>query len=404
MTADEMKSLLESQLKDFGSAYAKSEDVAKQLKAIEDKLPTMDVKSMSDSLAKLEEIATKQGEMITAMKSDAGLPKKDIIKEALTAKKDEISGIQSRKGQVIDLLEVKAVADVTLANGSLTSALSSLYGVINSDEVNDIRLRSPFIEEFATVTSTNKGTFSYTDFKPKEGDVTDVLEGASKPQLDFTWVTTPLTPVKAAGYEVLSDESLTDIPQLEGIAKDYLLRKYLLKRQSTILDTVIASAPAFSAATWTGTKKATPNLYDAIVACTNQIQTAANYTDDVEFNPNVCFLNPADLNALRIKQSADNYVFPQLNSMSEGTVNGIRLVAKSSIPAGKILIGDFTKLNVVNYVNYAVSMGWINDQYIKNMITMLGEGRFYNYIRTLDKLAFVYDDIADVIAGITVAP
>lgn len=49
-------------------------------------------------------------------------------------------------------------------------------------------------------------------------------------------------------------------------------------------------------------------------------------------------------------------------------------------------------------------MGWINDQYIKNMITMLGEGRFYNYIRTLDKLAFVYDDIADVIAGITVAP
>ena len=76
MTADEMKSLLESQLKDFGSTYAKSEDVAKQLKAIEDKLPTMDVKSMSDSLAELKEIATKQGEMIIAMKSDAGSQKK----------------------------------------------------------------------------------------------------------------------------------------------------------------------------------------------------------------------------------------------------------------------------------------------------------------------------------------
>lgn len=352
-----------------------------------------------DSITKLTTIMEAQG---LELKKLAELKKvsPNMLAEAFKAKEAELKSLPNRKGQMVDIFEQKAAADITTANGTLASALSALFGAINSDELNDIRLRMPFIEEYATVTNTNKGAFAYTDFKPKEGDVAIVLEGEEKPKLDFTWVTTPLAPIKAAGYEVLSDEALTDIPQLQGIAERYLMRKYLLKRQSIIIAYVITQAQAFVPGTWAGEKKVLPNLYDAIVAATNQIQLAANHTDDVEYLPNVAFLNPADMNALRIKQDAKVYVFPQLNQVAEGTLIGIKLIAKATIPVGKILIGDFTKLNIVNYVNYAVSMGWINDQFIHNMITMVGEGRFYTYIRTLDKLAFIYDDIANVLAGI----
>jgi hypothetical protein len=368
-------------------------------KQFTEKMETLGLKE--DSITKLTEIMEAQGlelKKLTELKSASP----NMLAEAFKAKETELKSLPNRKGQMVEIYEQKAVADITTANGTLASALSALFGLINSDEINDIRLRMPFIEEYATVTNTNKGTFAYTDFKPKEGDVTIVAEGAIKPKLDFNWVTTPLTPIKAAGYEVLSDEVLTDVPQLQGIAESYLMRKYLLKRQSIIIDYVITQAQAFGPGTWTGDKKATPNLYDAIVAATNQIQLAANYTDDVEYLPNVVFLNPADVNALRIKQDERIYVFPQLNQVAEGTLVGIKVIAKASIPVGKILIGDFTKLNIVNYVNYAVSMGWINDQFIHNMITMVGEGRFYTYIRTLDKLAFIYDDIANILAGIEV--
>lgn len=34
-------------------------------------------------------------------------------------------------------------------------------------------------------------------------------------------------------------------------------------------------------------------------------------------------------------------------------------------------MGDFMKLNIVDYVRYSVRIGWINDQFIKNLFTML---------------------------------
>ena len=66
-----------------------------------------------------------------------------------------------------------------------------------------------------------------------------------------------------------------------------------------------------------------------------------------------------------------------------------------------MLIGDFTKLEVINYIDYAVKIGWINDDFIKNQFVMLGEGRFFVLVRELDKLAFIYDDVATIITGIT---
>jgi len=62
-----------------------------------------------------------------------------------------------------------------------------------------------------------------------------------------------------------------------------------------------------------------------------------------------------------------------------------------------------TKYNVVNYVPFSVRIGWINDQFITNKFTMVGESRYFQYVKNLDQAAFVYDDIATVKAAITAA-
>lgn len=309
------------------------------------------------------------------------------------------------------LLDVtKAVGTITTGQVTTDTGGNALLDMLNADEIMDIRLNTPFIEEFANVSSTSKPVFTYVDYVPGEGDVDFIAEGGVKPQLDLDITVKTESPVKAAGYEILTEESMQDIPRLESNARGILLKKYLLKRQNGILfgDGIGANplgltaiAGLFNPASWTGPKVKTPNMSDAIVAAATQIYTTVAYTDDVEYYPNVVFVNPGDFAALRLSKDANGqYIFPNFSLFNDKTIEGIRVVSKNKIPAGKILIGDFQKLNIIDYIAYSVRIGWINDQFIKNLFTMLGEGRFFVFVKNLDQRAFIYDDIANIVAGI----
>lgn len=323
---------------------------------------------------------------------------------------DAIKGVYENRGN--GSIEVtKAVGNVTTGNVTTDTGGSALLDMLNADIIADIRLNMPFIEDFATVSSTNKPVYTYVDYLPGEGDVQFLGEGGTKTQLDLDITVKTQTPSKAAGYEILTEEAITDIPRMESNAKGLLLRKYLLKRQNGILfgdgigtnpTGVTKFAALFDPDTWLGTKVDTPNLHDCIIAVANQIYTTTSYTDDVEYYPNVAFVNPADFAALRLaKDGTRQYIFPSITLFNDKTIDGIRMIPKNKIPQGYILMGDFQKLNIIDYVAYSVRIGWINDQFIKNLFTMLGEGRFYTFVKALDQRAFVYDTIANVTAGIT---
>lgn len=304
----------------------------------------------------------------------------------------------------------KAVGNVTTGNVTTDTGGNALLDMLNADEINDIQLRTPFIEEFANVSSTNKPVYTYVDYIPGEGDVDFIGEGGEKPQLDLDVTVKTEAPVKAAGYEILTEEAITDVPRMDYNARSLLFRKYLLKRQNGILFGtglndeplgVTSIASAFNPLTWVSDKIKNPNLYDVIVALANQIFTTTSYTDDVEYYPNVAFVNPADFAGMKLaKDAKGQYLFPTITLLNGKEIDGIRIVPKNKIPAGKILMGDFTKLNIIDYIAYSVRFGWINDQFIKNLFTMLGEGRFYVFVKNLDQRAFVYDDITNVITGI----
>ncbi len=304
----------------------------------------------------------------------------------------------------------KAAGTVTTGAVSTDTGGNALLDMLNADEINDIKLRTPFIEEFANVSSTNRPVYTYVDFIPKDGDVGFISEGEEKPQLDLMVVVRTETPVKAAGYEILTEEAITDIPRMSDNARSLLFRKYLLKRQNGILFGdglngeplgVTEIAVAFNPASWTSDEIKSPNLYDVVVALANQIYTTSSYTDDVEYYPNVAFVNPGDFSGMKCtKDDNGQYLFPAITLLNGKDIDGIRIISKNKIPAGKILMGDFTKLNIIDYIAYSVRLGWVNDQFIKNLFTMLGEGRFYTFTKNLDQRAFVYDDIANVISGI----
>ena len=86
--------------------------------------------------------------------------------------------------------------------------------------------------------------------------------------------------------------------------------------------------------------------------------------------------------------------------MMDGVLAGVKIIPNPDITAGQILVGDFTKLNIKNYIDYSVRLGWTGTQFIENEFTMVGETRYFAYIKTLDLKAFVYDAIADIISDI----
>lgn len=431
--SDEYKFLdgLEKRIKLEGGAT--HEEVTKTIKdAIEEGMK--EVKGLdADKVNKLLDektgamaILLKQGEEITNLKGKIGASNakswKDNINKAWgdeAVQKNIIAAYKNGSGftKVFggdDEFINKVVGNVTTSSVTTDSGGNALLDLVQADDLAGLNLRDPFIENYATVTRTAKPVYTYADYKPKDGDAGFTAEAAAKSQVDLQVVAKTLTPKKATAYEIMSEEAITDIPRLQSESQNLVLRKVLLKRQYGILfgdttgDTpngVINQANAFDGASWTGDKVTDVNLYDIIVAVANQIFNTHNYTDEQHYYPNLAVLNPATIAALKLKKNEFGmYLFPQfqLVGANGNTINidGITVLPQRDISATKILVGDFTKLRIINYVDYSNRMGWINDQFIKNLFTMLGESRFFTVIKSLDKAAFIYDDIADVADGI----
>ena len=295
---------------------------------------------------------------------------------------------------------------------------NALFDMLNADEIDDLNLQDAFIEDYCTVSRTSRAAFIYADPLPLNGDAGFTAENAPKSQLDVDWQVKSLSPKKVTAYEVLSEEAVTDIPQMQSVANNILLKKAILKRQNGILFGngtgnqpigVTSLAKPFDPTTWSAgvlDKVASPNLYDAIVACANAIQNTYNYVDENEYYPNVVFLNPKDFAALKLRKNEFGmYLFPQfvIGPNKDQVIENMTIISRRQIPAGYIMIGDFTKLRIINYVDYNLRMGYINDQLINNLFTMVGESRFFTLIKTLDKVGFVYDSIQNVYNGIQAA-
>lgn len=384
-------------------------DLQAQLKTAQDE------GASKEEVTKLHEAIKKQG---IALESFIEAQNKAVIKtyleqfsEFLHTNKEELAKISKAKSGVIEFTP-KAVGPVLTTSGgdgtnvpppNMNTQLSQ-FNLRNDEQLINL----------ATVTSTNAASYGYTDLIPKDGNYAFVAEGTEKPQTDFTWVNRYETPKKVAAYEILSEESATDIPRLESVAKEYLTKKHGLFKANAIYfgaggaDAVKGATKYGRAFVDTGMalKVENPNFMDAINACVTDIYRTHNYVDESPYTANVTLINPVDffLNLVAAKDKNGLPLYPQAGLFNQVSIGGITIKPWEKIPSGKVFVADMSKYNVINYIPFSIRIGWINDQFITNMFTMLGESRFYSFVRKLDEQAFIYDDLATVMTKITKAP
>ena len=258
------------------------------------------------------------------------------------------------------------------------------------------------IRSFANVTTTAERNLTYAEFVPGEGDAEWVPEGGLKPSMNATLQEQVVKPGKVALTVKLTEETLSDLPQLVAEIRAEIINRIGLAEEIGILTGdgtngkvkgIASVVPGFSL---TSLKIKHANTYDAIVAAYTQILSVS----EMSYRPNLVLINPIDYANMQTSKDLNGQYLRPFRAGDE-LIPGLRVEASTAIAVGDIWIGDFNYLNIRDLWTLTIQFGWENDDFTRNLVTMVGEKRLMVYIKKQYQTAFVKDTIKNIIAGIT---
>ena len=334
---------------------------------------------------------------------------KQAIKNALSSKnEDGVSKADELKNWAKKAFETQSgnfsvtikAPEVTTTGNVTPSTAAGVFAAQSVSSYSPYEREEIFVEQYFDVGSTELASIPFVDEQPGEGDAAIVAEGSLKPLIDVDYVTDYSQARKVAGRMKATEEALYDYGWLESAMTTTLKRKHDIAKQADFLGAngLDGIATAFNASILGTVKVVNPQYYDAIAAL------VAGIANDSEgaYIPNLVFVNTLDnLKKMLIKDGNSNYVMPPFADAQGNIIDGVRIVAKPSIPAGTFVIGDFKNVKLRNLWGYTVRFGWENDDFGKNQITMVGESRYHLYATTNDKRGIIKGALADVITAIT---
>jgi len=401
----------EKMAKEIETLKAADGDNAEAIKELTEKVKALDVSKYEH----LEQAMKDQGSILAKLIDGMGSITSSTVDQVSKFIEDNADKIKEMHAAGHGLIEftTKAVGAITQGSATIVGTVPNEAGVQTAAPSN-VNLRGVIVDELVTTFPTSQSAYAYTETTPKEGDYAFLAEAASKPQIDFKMETRYAEPVKVAAHEVLTTEAVQDIPNLQSIANDFLRRKHDLKRQNGLFFGDGTGANPKGATVYGRTFVAgdmasvfvagSTNVIDVINACITDISVTHNYTDEESYIANVAMLNKVDffIQLVAAKDADGHPLYPMASLFNRVVIGGVLIIPFEDIPAGKVFVADMSKYNVTRFKPYTVKIGWINDQLITNQFTMVGESRFHAFVKNLDEQAFIYDDIATIVAAIEV--
>jgi HK97 family phage major capsid protein len=309
---------------------------------------------------------------------------------------DNISTIKDSvaKGQNFSL-EVKAAGDMTIDDDySGTYALTTL-----DPEVDRIKRPTRRMMEIANVGTTASKFVVYIQ-QTQQASSAWTAESVGKENGEIKWEEISSEVKKVAGFVKVSKEMLEDLAFVRSEINTVLMEQIeqsidysmIQGNGGADLNGLIGNVPPFAAGNFAGTI-VSANIIDVIQVAKAQIQAA-------NFMPTHVVMNPEDKAKFELtKTTTGEYTYPMFFTGAEN-VAGLIVVASNNIAAGTILVGDFSKLIVKVREAVNLTVGYENDDFTRNMVTIIAEARLVQYIRNNDFYAFVEADLATAIAAL----
>jgi HK97 family phage major capsid protein len=119
----------------------------------------------------------------------------------------------------------------------------------------------------------------------------------------------------------------------------------------------------------------------------------------LKYKPDVVFMNPTDVAALDLLKTADGHY---IKVETDAIMQRIRVIETTEVDAGYFLLMDTQKWIVRVLEDLRIEFGWENDDFRKNLVTVIAEMRLHSYQNSIDAGAVVYDEFTTVKTALAV--
>lgn len=239
------------------------------------------------------------------------------------------------------------------------------------------------------------------------GTTAAVAEGGAKPMIEWEYRVASKKVEKIANHIKISNEMLSDIDGIMSEINSNLTYLVDLAEETYLFAGTgntpqIAGIDVYADDLDLAALAATmpdPNNWDCIAAAITQIRVNGKG----ELRANRIFMNPVDifLSLFNIKETTGGYVNPvsviaNPNPLALPSIYilGVPVVESDSVAAGTFYVCDMTKFNLRDKEGMVVEMGYENDDFTKNMVTIRGEKRLVSYVKANHTEGFIKDTFA----------
>jgi HK97 family phage major capsid protein len=316
----------------------------------------------------------------------------------------KIKGGQKAALNDLEPLEIRAANSPMTPANTISDTISINPGAAlrQGADIFDLRRVSPTFFDYLPKQKTNLETYPWVNKKvpASSGAAGFIGPGVAKPGVSFTLEVEKSNAKKIAVSLKTATELLDDVDGMVGFIEDEL--KYQLKIEANTKlmtgvesSTVPAGVQTFSLGfTTSGLSTVNPNEWDCCRAVVAQMRKAFIN------GPIVIFLNPIDTANMDMSKAVSQGTYLGLNVRQ---VPGALIVEDYNITAGYLQAIAIDCLKTKIYKDFGMSWGWENDDFTKNLVTVIGEMRLHSFHSENDAAGFVYDDFADIKSQIAAA-
>ena len=391
---------MEEIIKELGTKIdaMKNESVTKaELIEVMSKIADLQAKGNDvDALkANIEEVAIKVLDLQTKGTAN-NVP--ESLETLLKEKQDELKAMKEKSGASVQIT-LKAAGTMALS----TNTIGQIPQAEREAGITRIVKRNPFILELVNVGTIMSNVWEWVEQKNADGGADMTAEGAKKSQADFDLVVASANVKKVTAYIKVTKEMLDDVALMRSEIDQELRELINLKIDDQLLNgtgaTVNLSGINQTATAWAAGAFAltipTPNVFDVIRTAINQVRVNL-------FEPNYIVMHPTDVAKMDLAKASDgHYVLPPFISNDGTTVSGIRVVSNTGVTVNNFLVGDFTKYGVRFKEGLTINVGYENDDFTKNLVTILAEARLVGRVKSNHYGAFVKGVISTSITALT---
>jgi len=389
------------------------------IKALGEKIDAMKKDTVSKAelievLSAVKALET-QGEEVTKLKANVeelalqvldletkGVPSNtpENIGTLLKEKSEELKAMKEKSGASVQIT-LKAAGTMALS----TNTTGQIPQAEREAGITRIVRRNPFILELVNVGTIMSNVWEWVEQKNADGGAAMTAEGAAKSQADFDLVVASANVKKVTAYIKVTKEMLDDVELMRSEIDQELTELINLKIDDQLLNgtglTVNLTGITTNATAWAAGAFAlsipTPNKWDVLRTAINQVRVNL-------FEPTYIVMHPTDVTSMELSKGEDgHYIMPPFAAQDGSNVAGIRVVANTGVTIDKFLVGDFSKSGVRFKEGLTINVGYENDDFTKNLVTILAEARLVQRVKSNHYGAFVYGDFSDAITALTQA-